>query len=118
MPNKINAENGMITISKDAIRDIAGAATVECYGIVGMAKQTLQDSLFQLIGTESPNKGISVKTKDEQITIDLYILVSYGTKISVVAQNIIENVRYKVEKLTGVNVEKVNVIVQGVRTID
>ncbi len=118
MPNKIISNNGTITISKEVIADIAGAATVECYGIVGMATQTLQDSLFQLIGSESPNKGIVVKTKDDKISIDLYILVSYGTKISVVAQNIIENVRYKVEKLTGVSIEKINVIVQGVRTID
>jgi len=118
MPNKIVSQNGTITISKDVIADIARAATVECYGIVGMATQKFQDSLFQLIGTESVNKGIVVKTKNDSISIDLYILVSYGTKISVVAQNIIENVRYTVERLTGVNIEKINVIVQGVRTID
>ncbi len=118
MPNKMKTKDGTITITKDVIADIAGAATTECYGIVGMASQKIQDGLFQLIGSESMNKGIIVRTKNERITIDLYILVSYGTKISVVAQNIIENVRYKVETLTGVKIEKINVIVQGVRTID
>lgn len=118
MTNKIVVEDGTITITKDVIANIAGAAAVECYGIVGMASHKLQDGLFQLIGNESLNKGIIVRLKENRITIDMYIVVSYGTRISVVAQNIIENVRYQVERTTGIGIEKINVIVQGVKVID
>lgn len=118
MTNRIIAEDGVITISKDVIAHIAGAAAVECYGIVGMANRKLQDGLYQLIGNESLDKGIAVNIKENKIGIDMYIVVSYGTKISVVAQNIIENVRYQVEKATGIEIEKINVIVQGVKVID
>ncbi len=118
MPNIIVNEHGTISISKEAIVTIAGAAAVECYGIVGMASQKLQDGLFQLIGQETLHKGIVVRMKENHVVIDMYIVVSYGTRIGVVAQNIIDNVRYQVEKLSGVRIQKVNVIVHGVKVID
>lgn len=118
MPNKIVDKDGTITISKEVIANIAGAATKECYGIVGMASQSFSEELFELIGSDSVSKGIRVTMKDNKIDIELYIVVSYGTKISAVAQNIMDNVRYKVEKLTGMDLDRVNVIVQGVKTID
>ena len=46
------------------------------------------------------------------------MIVSYGVSISAVADNLIENVKYKVEKFTGIEVEKVNIYVEGVRVID
>ncbi len=118
MPNTVVNANGTINISRDAIARIAGMAAVECYGIVGMASHKLQDGLFQLIGMDTINKGIVVKTKGNKVTIDMYIVVSYGTNISVIAQNIIDNVRYQVEKVSGIRIEKVNVIVQGVKVFD
>jgi len=118
MPNIITNSYGKITISKESIAMIAGAAAVECYGIVGMASQKLQDGLFQLIGLETINRGIVVDVQKNKVSIDMYIVVSYGTRIAVVAQNVIDNVRYQVEQMTGLEIEKINVIVQGVKIID
>ena len=52
------------------------------------------------------------------ITIDFHIIVSYGVNIATIADNIISNVKYKVEEFTGMSVKKVNVYVEGVRNID
>ncbi|HEM2252967.1 TPA: Asp23/Gls24 family envelope stress response protein, partial [Listeria monocytogenes] len=49
--------------------------------------------------------------------IDMYIIVSFGTKISEVAHNVQERVKYTLEKTLGITVESVNIYVQGVRVI-
>ena len=47
-----------------------------------------------------------------------HVIVSYGVSISAVADNLIESVKYKVEEFTGMEVEKINIYVEGVRVID
>jgi uncharacterized alkaline shock family protein YloU len=53
--------------------------------------------------------------EEEGIAIDLYVIIQFGTKISVVAENIIEKVKYNVENQTGLKVLNVNLHIEGVR---
>ncbi|MFA5536218.1 MAG: Asp23/Gls24 family envelope stress response protein [Bacillota bacterium] len=110
-------EYGKILIADQVIATIAGRAALESYGLIGMASQKLQDGIGQLLGMDSLGKGIVVHSKGELI-IDVYVIMAYGTKISQIAQNVMEQVRYAVEQTTGQTVGKVNVIVQGVRVLD
>ena len=64
---------------------------------------------------DSLTKGIKVYSKDNILAIDLHVILEYGVKISVVADNIIERVKFNVEKLTGQKVNQINVFVQGIR---
>ncbi|WP_408954351.1 Asp23/Gls24 family envelope stress response protein [Natroniella sp. ANB-PHB2] len=112
---KLSNELGMINISKDVISVIAVLAAMECYGLVGMAKQGIQDGLSQLLGTENLSQGVNIEIIDEGVKVDLFIIVEYGVKISEVANNIIERVKYTLKEKTGVNVLEVNINVQGVR---
>ena len=57
-------------------------------------------------------------SSDNKITIDLHVIVSYGVSISAVTDNLISNVKYKVEEFAGLSVERINVYVEGVRVID
>ena len=50
--------------------------------------------------------------------LDFHVIVAYGISISAVADNLIENVKYKVEEFTGMTVDKINIYVEGVRVID
>lgn len=111
-------EYGKIVITDQVVSTIAGQAALEGYGLVGMAAQKLQDGIGQLLGVESLRKGIVVDSHQDGLIIDVYVIVGYGTKIPEIAQNTMDKVRYTVEKLTGLNVAKVNIIVQGVRVID
>ena len=95
------------------IRDSLTA--VDCYGIVGMAAKNMKDGLVQLLKRESLTKGIRINVNEEQISIDLHIIVEYGTNITAIAENIISTVKYKVETVCGIAVEQVNVFVEGVR---
>lgn len=104
-----------VNISEEVIATIAGAAAVECYGLVGMAGRKLKDGIDQLLGKEDLTKGVEVVFEDGQVMIDLYIIVSYGVNIAEVAKNVVEKVKYQVEKQTGLGVKSVNINVQGVR---
>ena len=55
---------------------------------------------------------------DNKISIDFHVIVSYGVSISAVSDNLIESVKYRVEEFTGMEVEKINIFVEGVRVID
>ena len=53
--------------------------------------------------------------EDNTIAIELYVIIQYGTNISTVANNIIDRVKYTVEKMTAINVSKIDINVQGIR---
>ena len=78
----------------------------------------MKDGLGKLLKRESLTHGINVQINDNRISVDFHVIVSYGVSISAVADNLIESVKYKVEEFTGMEVEKINVFVEGVRVID
>lgn len=118
MKGYINNKLGEIQIGPDVIAMYAGTTAVECFGIVGMAAVSMKDGLVKLLKRESLTHGINVNIQDNHITIDFHVIVAYGISISAVADNLIENVKYKVEEFTGMEVEKINIYVEGVRVID
>ncbi len=118
MSIELKTSYGQIEIATEVIAAIAGGAAVDCYGIVGMASQKqLKDGITELLGKENFSKGIVVHTENDRVTIDMYIIVSYGTKISEVAHNVQSSVKYQLDKMLGLEVDSVNIFVQGVRVI-
>jgi len=115
MPGKLNNKYGAINIDESVLENIAGLSAMESYGLVGMSSRKTTDGLVELLKKENLSKGVKVHTDGDKIVVDLYIVVQFGTKISVVANNIIDKVKYNIENLTGLKVEKVNINVQGVR---
>ncbi|OEH91221.1 Asp23/Gls24 family envelope stress response protein [Bacillus solimangrovi] len=116
MSIEMKTEHGTIDISNEVIASIAGGAAVDCYGIVGMAsKKQLKDGLSEILRKENFTKGVIVRRNEEDLCIDMYIIVSYGTKISEVAHNVQTKVKYTLDKTLGLSVDSINIFVQGVR---
>ena len=109
---------GKITIDTDVIATYAGSVAVECFGIVGMAAVSMKDGLVKLLKKVSLKHGINVMIADNKITLEFHVIVAYGVSISAMADNLISNVKYKVEEFTGLTIEKINILVEGVRVID
>ena len=109
---------GQVEISEEVIATIAGSAAIECYGLVGMASRKISDGVSGLLKRENLGKGVIVTFQDETLVVDLNIIVGYGVKISEVAANVMDRVRYSVETMTGLKVSEVNVNVQGVRFLE
>ncbi len=115
MKVKIDNEFGTIFIDHDVISTIAGASAIECYGLVGMTSKSTADGIVRLLKRENLNKGVKINIEENEIIVDLFVVVQFGTKISVVANNIIDKVKYNVSNLSGIQVKKVNINVEGVR---
>jgi uncharacterized alkaline shock family protein YloU len=111
-------ENGKIVISKEVLATVAGMAATDCFGVVGMTAKNIKDGIGTLLGRDSLSKGVEIVEKDDKLSIKVYIIVGYGTKISVVAGNVMQNIKYMVETTTGLVIDNVSVIVQGVRVLD
>ena len=110
---------GNISIDNEVIARYAGSVATECFGIVGMAGINMKDGVFSLLKRESMTRGIGVSlTPANKLVLDFHVIVSYGVNIPTVADNLISSVRYKVEEFTGLEIEKINIYVEGVKVID
>ena len=118
MKCRISNQIGEIVIDTEVIARFAGTIAIECFGIVGMAAISMKDGLVSLLKRDSLTHGINVSVEDNRLTIDFHVIVVYGVSISAVSDNLIETVKYKVEQFTGIEVEKINIFVEGVRVID
>ena len=108
---------GNIYVSHRAIAAIAHRAVEETYGVVGLAAKNLADGLAQAL-VKDPSHGVVVRYDGEAITIDLYIIVEYGTNIKTVAASTADAVYFMVESILGAKVHEVNVHVRGLRISD
>lgn len=116
MALEITNDYGSIDISNEVIASIVGGKAVECYGIVGMAsRQQVRDGIAEILGHENYAKGIVVREDNGVLDVDMHIIVSYGMKISEVAQNVQSTVKYTLENTLKLKVNSVNIFVQGVR---
>ena len=106
---------GIIEFTDEFLSNLAGVATMDCYGIVGMASQKAMDGIVELLKGENLNKGVVISTDNDSVSIHLFVIVEYGVSISAVASNVIDTVKYRVSKFTGLNVERVDVTVNGIR---
>ena len=117
--SSMNTHMGNIVIDNEVIAQYAGSVAVECFGIVGMAAVNVKDGLVHLLKRESLTRGLKVGISDENIlTLNFHVIVSYGVNILSVSDNLMSNVKYKVEEFTGMKVGKINIFVEGVRVID
>ena len=115
MDRKFNTALGQVTVDEDVITKVAGYAALECYGIVGMASKRSTDGIVQLMGRENLGRGVRIQVAEDSVAVELFIIVEYGISISAVASTIIDQVKYKVETLTGVTVSRVNVSIEDIR---
>ena len=113
----VNTNNsyGNISISDLAIAQVVSHTAMESYGIVEMVSRRFTDSLAQLLKKDSGGKGVKITTSGNRIYIDVYVIIKYGVSINAVAESLKEQVKYKVEKFTGMIVNTVNVNVIGVK---
>lgn len=118
MTVKINTQAGTIEISNDVIATVVGGAATDIYGIVGMAsKNQIKDNINEILRKENYSRGVVVRQEENGVAVDVYTVISYGTKISEVCRNVQEKVKYNLETMLGITANSVNVFVQGVRVL-
>jgi uncharacterized alkaline shock family protein YloU len=106
---------GKIEVTPTAIASLASQSVLECYGVVGMATKDLASGIVEILQPASHRRGVDVQIGEDNIIIDLYVVMEYGTRIATVARNIQSAVKYTLEKALGVPVSAVNIHVQDLR---
>ena len=105
---------GHIHISPQAVATIASLAVMESYGVVGMTNKNLAGDLAEILQRDHWRRGVEVNLNGDDIVIDLYVILEYGLRLSEVAHNIMEAVKYSVEKALGMPVGDINVHIRSV----
>ena len=104
----LDLEHGRLTISRDAVAEIVAETALACYGVVGL-------SAGSRVGRILRREGISVEGDARALRIELHVVVEQGLKLVEVASTVRSQVGYDVERLTGVRVAAVEVVIQRVR---
>ena len=114
-PGGATVPDGRIEVAESAIATIVHDAVLSCYGIVDMAPRSVGSAIGKRLGLARPGRGIAVGVADGRITVELSVVMEYGTPIFTVAKNVMKTVTFRVERTLGMPVERVNVTVQGLR---
>ena len=118
MKNSVDIHLGSIIIDNNVIANFAGSVALECYGVVGLAAVNMKEGLVGLLKKDSLAKGIIVSCENNKVSINLHIIVAFGCGVIAVANNLMSEVKYKVEQFAGLDVENVNVFIEGVKVVD
>ncbi len=104
----IVSAKGAITISRDLVAEIVAETAERCYGIVAFAPGSRVGRLLR-------RGAISVGGDAEGMAIELHVVVEYGLNLAEVAAAVRSRVAYELERLTGLPVASVEVVVEDVR---
>ena len=114
-PDDVSRPGGQVEISDQAIISVIHEAVLSCYGIVDMAPRTFRSAIGKRLGISSTQRGIGIAVDGNTLTIDLSVVVQYGTPIFTVATNVMQTVKFRVEEILGMRVDRVNINVDGLR---
>jgi len=104
---------GKIEITPEAVASLVGQVVLECYGVVGLAGKG--SGLERLITGRLPRRGVEIRWENDNVVVNLYVVMEYGVRISEVAHNLMERVKFSIESTLGIPVAQVNVYVQDLR---
>lgn len=105
-----DSPSATITYANDVVAIIAGLAANEVEGIAGMCN--VSGNL--LSKNRNVTRGVKVEIGTEEVAVDLYVIIEYGTPIQRAAMDAQESVRKAIESMTGLHVVRVDVHVQSV----
>jgi len=107
---------GKIIISEKALKKIAAFATIECYGIVGLAPKTIYDKILNTLKLEEYEAGVDVDILDNNsVKITLFVILQGGTNVLEIANTVISQVAYRVKQLTHIENVDVDIIIKGIK---
>lgn len=110
----LEEDTGKVNISDEVVAAIAGIAASEIEGVAGMSGGMAHDIAEMFGAKKSPQKGVKISIAPEGAVIELYLNVEFGVRIPELAWEVQENVKNSVETMTGIDVQKVNVHIEGV----
>jgi uncharacterized alkaline shock family protein YloU len=104
----LELERGRLVISREAVGGIVAETALGCYGVVGLTAGTRMQRMLR-------REGISIEGDASALRIALRVVIEHGLNLAEVAATIRSQVAYEVERLTGLTVASVEVVIDRVR---
>lgn len=108
---------GKIRYTKNFFYNLISSAVTSCFGVAGLMPKSKYDEILCIIPVinklHEVGKGINIRISEGKIRIALHIQVVYGTNTSALTQNISEKISFVIKEQTGLEVEDVNVFIDG-----
>ena len=105
-------ELGMVKINNNAISTVASTAAMEVKGVWKVGRG-IGKTIYETLMGRAGKQGVKIHLSENEMRLILYITVDYGVDIPRVADEVQENVKTAVERMTGLIVSSVDVIVEG-----
>ena len=106
---------GNLHVANDVLADMVGNAALECEGVVGMAAPSAGDGIANRLLAARLRRGVVVTSTEAGIHVELYVVIEYGTNITTVSQNLVDQVTFALKEYARVPLDSVEVHVQGVK---
>lgn len=101
---------GQLAVSPRAIAQIAERSLDGCYGVIGLGRVgRIRRALVR-----RRRRGVQVRTNGRGVELALHVVIAYGLNLSEVAATVRSSVSYEVERLAGLDVERVEVRIDDV----
>lgn len=115
MFSEFYTEKGVVRISEMVLAKVVSNILMSSYGVVGLTHRNAADGINTLLHKDKMFKGVILKKSKNGLIIDLDVVLKYGVSIPTIARNLAETIKYRTETITGIDVDKVNIYVQGIR---
>ena len=116
--SNLETQYGTTTIDDVVVSKIAGIAAREVSGVdsLGGGGARMIGNIRESFGaSEDVRQGVDVEVADGTARIEIAITAEYGVAIHELAEAIRRNIMNAVERMTGLSVERVNVVVHDVK---
>lgn len=116
--NNLETQYGTTTIDDVVVSKIAGIAAREVSGVdsLGGGGARMIGNIRESFGaSEDVRQGVDVEVTEGTARIEIAITAEYGVAIHELAEAIRRNIMNAVERMTGLSVERVNVVVHDVK---
>ena len=108
-------QDGTVSFATEVVATIAGLAATEVDGVASMSSPSSGFAdMFTRKNTRNFTKGVRIDLDGNKVTVDITIVVDYGSPVPDVARSIQENVKKAIETMSGLDVRSVDVHVSGI----
>ena len=105
-----------LSVNTEVIEKMAEIAAKEVEGVAGLSKKSID--LKGIVKTKNAFKGVKVENINGAIEITVYICVKQNAKAKEVAEKVQNNIKDKIQTMTGNAVTQVNVNIADIEIIE
>lgn len=105
--NELNS--GTVHITEDVLVSIASVETNRIEGV-----NVISTGMVEIFSAKALNKDIEVNIDENNVYMTIRVSVEYGINLIKVSEEIQTRVKERIETMTGLNVNEINVIISNV----